>query len=126
MKRIKTCVFACFAILILSMKAFAQCPSSFTASAVTTDASCPSNGTATINTNPAASASFNYAIIAGPARTALNVLQASNVFNALLPGDYTVQVSCGMTQATVSFTILDKYIAISNINAVVMTNCDSF
>jgi len=126
MKRIKTCVFACFAILILSMKAFAQCPSSFTASAVTTDASCPSNGTATINTNPAASASFNYAIIAGPARTALNVLQASNVFNALLPGDYTVQVSCGMTQATVSFTILDKYIPISNINAVVMPNCGSF
>jgi len=126
MKRIKTCVFACLALLILSMEAFARCPSSFTASAVTTDASCPSNGTATIITNPAANASFNYAIIDGPARTALNVSQASNVFNALLPGDYTAQVSCGMTQATVSFTILDKYVPISNITPVVTPNCGSF
>jgi len=105
---------------------FAQCPGSMTASVVTTDASCPSSGTATVSTSPAANASFTYTLTAGPSGALLNATQSSNVFNALLPGNYTVQVSCGVTQTAVSFSILNTYNPITNVNPAVTLNCGSY
>lgn len=111
--------------ILLSAKTFSQCPASITASATTTAASCPSNGTAVITTNPAANSSFFYSIISAPDGVALNVPQSSNTFNALLPGNYTVKVTCGVAEATVSFTIGDAYTPL-NVDATATANCGTF
>ena len=111
---------------LLPFGIFAQCPGSMTASAATTTASCPSSGSVIISTVPAANPSFTYKLTTGPAGTLLNTPQSSNVFNALLPGNYTAQASCGAVQANVSFTIANGYIPITNVNTAVTLNCGSY
>lgn len=113
-------------IFFFPVVVWAQCPSVISATAATTDASCPSSGSATITTSPAANSSFRYSITSGPSGVLLNTPQISNVFNALQPGNYTVQVSCGATLTDVSFNIQDNYSPIMNVNAAVSVNCSSY
>lgn len=100
----------------------AQCPVTITGSVGTTAASCPSNGSATISTNIPGGSGQNYTLITGPAGVPLNTPQASNIFNALLPGAYTVRVSCSGTQQNFSFNIADNYPRITDINYTVTNN----
>lgn len=111
--------------LLLSFQTIGQCPSTMTATAATTAASCPSNGTAVITTVPAANSSFSYMLTSAPAGIALNIPQASGTFNALLPGNYTALVTCGVTDATISFTITDNYTPL-NVDADAAANCGTF
>ncbi len=102
--------------------ATAQCPVTISGSVSTTGASCPSNGSATINTNIPGGSGQNYTLISGPAGVPLNTPQASNIFNALLPGIYTVRVSCAGNQQNFSFSIADNYPRITDINFSVTNN----
>ncbi|MFT3704056.1 MAG: T9SS type A sorting domain-containing protein [Agriterribacter sp.] len=105
---------------------WAQCPGAFSVNVATTAASCPSNGSATITTSPAATASFTYTITAGPTGTLLNTAQSTNVFNALLAGNYTVEVSCGSVTTSAFFTIADNYTPITNVTGTVTGVCSTY
>lgn len=113
-------------IFFVPLSMWAQCPGSFSVSVATTATSCPSNGSATITTSPTATSSFTYTITAGPAGTLLNTAQSSNVFNALLPGNYTIEVSCGAAKTSAFFTILDSYTPITNVTGTVSGTCTSY
>lgn len=117
-------VFLLVAVLLLGINTtYAQCPATLTGSVAVTPATCPSSGTATITTNAGSNPQI-YTLLTGPSGVGLNTPQSSNVFSALLAGNYTVQAQCAGNGAsvTLSFTIASSYVPLS-MSTSVATNC---
>lgn len=114
-------VFIQFSVLKLG----AQCPVVVTAYIQSqTNATCPSNGTLIIGSNANLVTSSQYQFTVAPAGISL-AAQASNVFTSLLPGNYTVKVTCGASSALVSTTITTTYVQLTGSTAITNT-CVNF
>jgi Secretion system C-terminal sorting domain len=115
-------------MVFLQLSAFqlsAQCPASVTAYIQSqTNATCPSNGTLIIGSNANLVASAQYQFTVAPTGISL-AAQASNVFTSLLPGNYTVKVTCGASSALVSTTITTTYVQLTGSTAITNT-CVNF
>lgn len=79
--------------------------------ATPTPADCPSNGKIQIATTAGnVNDGFLYQIIEGPAGGGFPTNSVSNsLFESLPPGDYSIQVTCGTSQKTVTATVLNEY-----------------
>jgi hypothetical protein len=119
MKPIKLLTLLSMVFIQLSvLKLSAQCPASVTAYIQSqTNATCPSNGTLIIGSNANLIASAQYQFTVAPAGISL-ASQASNVFTSLLPGNYTVKVTCGASSALVSTTITTTYVQLTGSTAI--------
>ena len=91
----------------------AQCPATVTAFVQSkTVATCPSNATLVVGSNANGVASAQYQFTAAPPGISL-AAQASNTFTSLLPGFYTVKVTCGNSSATVGLEIQTTYVQLT-------------
>ena len=103
----------------------AQCPASVTAFVLSkTVATCPSNATLVVGSNVNGVASAQYQFTAAPPGISL-AAQASNTFTSLLPGFYTVKVTCGSSSATVGLEIQTTYVQLTATTAITNT-CVNF
>ena len=103
----------------------AQCPASVTAFVLSkTVATCPSNATLVVGSNANGVASAQYQFTAAPPGISL-AAQASNTFTSLLPGFYTVKVTCGSSSATVGLEIQTTYVQLTATTAITNT-CVNF
>ena len=91
----------------------AQCPATVTAFVLSkTVATCPSNATLVVGSNANGVASAQYQFSAAPPGISL-AAQASNIFTSLLPGFYTVKVTCGNISASVGLEIQTTYVQLT-------------
>lgn len=114
-----------FTAILLMANVFAQCPGSIALSPTTVSpASCPSNGSFTINAT--VGTGVVYQITNGPTGFPTGA-QNTPTFSALLPGTYTVKVSCQANLAiftTTTFTIPSTYVQVAA-NSVVSNVCSA-
>jgi Secretion system C-terminal sorting domain len=109
----------------IALKLSAQCPASVTAYIQSqTNATCPSNGMLVIGSNANLVTTAQYQFTVAPPGISL-AAQTSNVFTSLLPGNYTVKVSCGASSALVSTTITSTYVQLTGSTAITNT-CVNF
>ena len=98
-------------LALLGLTAYAQCPSSITAtSADVTAASCPSSGQILVHSSAESEPSATYQIISGPATGGYQTTaQSSNNFTGLPAGSYTIRITCGSVTADVTASVADTY-----------------
>jgi hypothetical protein len=123
----KICLF--IAVIASFFLVKAQCPNSLQLSIKNVAASaCPSSGIITIGSN----APFNslvYTILSGPSGAPVNTPQNDSTFSGLPAGNYTFQAACAIDPTvsnTISATIADNYLPITNVTCNVTSNCGTF
>ncbi|TDX02315.1 T9SS type A sorting domain-containing protein [Dinghuibacter silviterrae] len=122
MYRILLCVLF---VLSCALTSEAQCPAATPPainSVAVTQSRCAASGTATVSAS-GGSTPYTYSITAGPV---LASPQSSNIFNALSPGTYTVQVTdnCN-TSVTTTFTVTGTYTVPTLSATIVNPSCPS-
>lgn len=98
-------LFAFLAVIITISNANSQCQENLSITSTTiSTATCPSNGNFTIYTN--VGTGLTYQITAGPVGYPTGA-QSSSTFDALLPGTYTVKVTCALDPSIFTTTTVE-------------------